>query len=403
MSTRLLRSAAENSSGSDKSSRSRPKILHVVSHLALGGAERVAVAVATSPGEIFDFAICAIRGIGDGPVGVSLRDEILAHRLPLHLGPRIPMRFGGVLTGAFTLARAIRATQPDLVHLHTEIPEASCAALLAMRPHLRRLRLVRTIHNSVIWHFWPLLGRWCDRRLAHAFIAGVSPAALSAFGALRQNSGAPAPSHPPALILNGLPAPCQWRPLDRSADTPLQIVFGGRFEREKGTDLIPAILQHAPPPAGRHAHLHLFGSGAHEPLLRALAQNPPPHWSVSLHAPMPDFAKNLHRYDALLLPSRHEGLALVAIEAALAGLPVVATDAPGLREVFPRNYPLIARTGDPAHIGRTLSLALARRDLAADAGQFAQAFARKNFDAPTMIQHYCDLYSRVLETVPSTL
>ncbi len=395
------RAPAELSTSSGKRLRRRPCILQVVSHLALGGAERIAAAIATAPTDAFSFAFHAVRGVGDGAVGESLRREILARDIPLHLGPRVPMRFGGMLTGAFALARTLRATQPDLIHLHTEIPESSYAVLLALRPRLRSIPVVRTIHNSVIWHFSPQLGRWCDRRLAHAALACVSPGALAAFSKLRQRSGAPPPPFPPAVILNGVHPPRVREPVIRPADAPLELVFGGRLEHEKGADLIPEILQQTPLPAGRRANFHIFGSGAHAATLRNLARHPPPSWHVNLHAPIPDFAQHLHRYDVLVMPSRHEGLGLVAIEAALAGLPVVATDAPGLRDVFPSDYPLLARAGDPTSIAQTLGIALAQPETATRAARLAQAFAQKHFDAATMIQHYRDLYSRVLASAPS--
>lgn len=371
-------------------------MLHGVSHLALGGAERIAATVATSLAGEIDFTVCAVRGVADGSVGESLRRELLAHGVKLHCGPRVPMRFGGMITGAVTLARAIRATRPDLVHLHTEIPESSYATLLAVGPGLRRLPLIRTIHNSIFWRFWRPLGCWCDRQLAHGAVVGVSPAAVDAFVELRRDSGAPPSPVPPEVIYNGLRPRCEWRPLDRPENEPLRIVFGGRLENEKGADLLPEILKRTPLPPGRRALLDIFGSGAHAGMLRAFARTPPPGWNVNLHAPVPDFAARLHRYDLILVPSRHEGLGLVAIEAALAGMPIVATDAPGLRDVFPPNYPLLARIGDAASIATTLGRALAEKDQGSSIGRTAQAFASQHFDADTMVRRYRALYARLL-------
>lgn len=59
--------------------------------------------------------------------------------------------------------------------------------------------------------------------------------------------------------------------------------------------------------------------------------------------------------DALLLPSRWEGHPLTVVESMMAGLPVVATDAPGLREWLVNDRTaLLAPVGDSATLERQL-------------------------------------------------
>ena len=103
-------------------SHHRPRVLQCVSHLALGGAERVAVSLIETLRNRYDFSVHAIRGMADGQVGTSLHQQLLALEVPVSVGARIPMRFGGVITGAMGLARALHRFRPDLIHLHTEIP-----------------------------------------------------------------------------------------------------------------------------------------------------------------------------------------------------------------------------------------------------------------------------------------
>lgn len=372
-----------------------PRVLHVVSHLALGGAERVALTVVDALHAEFDFSVYAVRGLGDGELGRALRADLQARAIPLATGPRVPMRFGGMISGALGLARALRRFQPDLVHLHTEIPESACAALLALRPRARALPLVRTVHNAVFWHFWRGLGRWCDRRLSHAFAAGVSRAAADAALQLRAESGAAAFPQPPVVIFNGVPVP----PASARARTPggpIRVVFGGRWEPEKGTDLLPAILAAAPPPAARTAHLTIYGSGAHAGLLRSLAAHPPPGWTVELRPPTPRFRTELGGYDLALLPSRFEGLALVAIEAFLAGVPIVATDAAGLVEALPPGYLWVARAGDAASFAAALRAAFAASEQWAPLAAAARAFAAEKFSVAAMANGYRSLYRAAL-------
>ncbi|MFT3868296.1 MAG: glycosyltransferase [Nibricoccus sp.] len=377
----------------------RPKILQCVTHLALGGAERVALTLSEALRNEFDFEIFAVRGLGDGKLGQDLARDVVHSGIPLHCGKRVPMKFGGVITSGFGLGRVVRQAKPDLIHLHTEIPEAAYAALITCQPGLRRIPLVRTIHNTVFWAFWPRMGRWADRKMTKTYAAGVSPSAGAALLALRQKSGAAPLPQPPVTIYNGVPEPKSSLRKPRKEDQPVRIVFGGRFEDQKGTDLLPDILAKAPAPAPG-AHLTLFGSGAHEPLLRKLAQQPPAGWTIELRAPIPDFAQRLGDYDLVLMPSRYEGLGLIAVEAFLAGTPVIGTDAAGFREAFPSDYPWLAQAGDTLSFARLLKAALAEPEKWPKLAESGNALAKTKFAVSTMADGYRSLYHQALASRP---
>lgn len=382
------------------SSAVRPRVLQCVTHLALGGAERVALTIAESLRTEFEFGVFAVRGIGDGTVGATLHQELRTLDVPFYRGPRVPMRFGGMLTGAFALSRAVRAFRPDLIHLHTEIPEASYATLAAARRSVAALPLVRTIHNSVFWEFWRPLGRWCDRRMARSYCACVSQDAVEAMRRLRRDSHAPALPQPPVLIYSGIADSAPQPVRQRGPNDPFHLVFGGRFELEKGADLLPEIVRRVQLPAGRSATLTIFGSGSHEPALRALAAAPPPGWTIEVKAPVADFRAQLADYHIALVPSRFEGLGLVAVEATLAGLPVVATQAPGLREALPPDYPWRSGPGDAAGFASVLSDALGNPGRWADAVRAAQQFALTRFSVEAMRNGYHALYAAALQHTP---
>jgi Glycosyltransferase len=368
----------------------RPRILQVVSHLGLGGAERVALNIARALRDEFEFVFHAVRGIEPDAIGKALAEELRAHGIPFHCGARVPMRFGGVLISSLQLARVVKRARPDILHLHTEIPEAACATMLAFQPARRPRPLVRTIHNSRIWDFAPAFGHWCDRRLAHAHIAAVSRGALEAFHRLRRDSrAAAAPGE--TTIFNGVVE----KPLQTSSSQterrPLRLLYGGRFEAEKGVDLFPEIFRHLGPISGS-AELVIQGHGRLEPLLRQLAANPPAGWRIEIRAAQPDFAQQLPHFDLVLIPSRYEGLCLVAIEAALAGVPIVASDAPGLREALPRDHPWCARAGDAADFAAVLDRAITEKPRWSSVAEATRHFARARFSVEQMTEGYRTLY-----------
>ncbi len=377
----------------------RPRVLQVVSHLALGGAERVALTLMEGLRAEFEFSVFAVRGVAEGEIGRALAAEVKALGVALHTGRRVPMRYGGVLTGAWDLRRAVKEVGPDLIHLHTEIPEASWAALASVWPGLRKIPVVRTVHNTVFWAFAPGLGRWCDRRLARAAVAGVSAPATEAFLRLRAESGAGASELEPVTILNGVKPPktkrtrAAWRP----GAGPLRVVFGGRLEPQKGTDLLPEILRRVELPVDVAVELDIFGSGAHEALLRQLAAEAPRGWRVTVRGPVADFAERLVEYDVAIMPSRFEGLGLVAVEALLAGTLVLATDVAGLREVFPENYPWLAEAGDAGAFARRWSEVLRCPEKWPEETEAARGFAAKKFGVTAMASGYAGLYRAAME------
>lgn len=370
----------------------RIRVLHCVTHLALGGAERVAIEIVRALRSEIDFGVCAIRGRADGEMGRSLARELRELRVPVYAGPRVGMRYGGMFPGAAALRWAGFRFQPDLIHLHTEIPEASAATMLTLWPGQRKRALVRTIHNSVYWHFARPLARWCDRRLGHAQIAAVSKGAMAAYLQLRRDSQTDDPTLGARLIYDGVAEPKPVQRRIRTAEEPVRVAFGGRLEAEKGVDLFPEILAQTRLPAGRRAELTVFGSGGLLPRLVRLARNPPAGWTLILKSPTPEFRRRLTDFDLVIVPSRFEGLGLVAIESFLAGVPVIATTAPGLNEVLPGGYPWQARLGDAGSFAATLTEAMASPDRWDDVAAQGREFALRRFSIKSMADAYRGLY-----------
>jgi glycosyltransferase involved in cell wall biosynthesis len=372
----------------------RLRVMQVITHLDLGGAERVAFTLMKGLLGSFDFCLFAVLGVQPGEVGAGMLAETQAVGLRLFSGTRVPVKFGGMLLGGHQLAKAVKAAQPDVLHLHTEIPESVYAAAVALHPKLGKVPLVRTIHNTVYWTPWRRMGRWCERRMPRPFIAAVSPGARDAFLQVRQESGLGPPPVPPRIILNGVSVqPIMPRRVS-SASGPIRLLFAGRFEDQKGADLLPAILRRVQSP--RPCELTIHGHGTHEPALRQLAASPPAGWTIQLHGPVPNLSSHMPSFDLLLMPSRYEGLSVMAIESLLVGLPVLATRAPGLRDGFPADYPWMATPGDAAAYAALLSRVLAQPQTWPEVAELGARFARENFDVQEMCAAYRQLYQEAV-------
>lgn len=317
-------------------------MLQIITHLDLGGAEKVAMDLAGAlrgrAGFIF---LAVLRHDRPGPVGRLMEDDLRRWGMPLVFGTGRGFKSGGVLIAAWAVIRAVRRHRPDVVHLHTEIPELTYAIACLLSPHVRRTPLLRTVHNSRLWIAWAGVGRWVTQRLAHGEAVSVSEKAADADQAITTRHVRPRAS----VIPNGVHPPSPGR--GAKAHKPVRILFAGRLVEQKGADLLPAILESAYrriPEAP--VEVVIAGSGPMRDAIAGQLAGRLPGWSVRMDDPIAQLSAHLHHYDVVLMPSRFEGFGLLGLEALMAGVALVTTDAPGLDEVIPADYPLRARVDD---------------------------------------------------------
>lgn len=86
---------------------------------------------------------------------------------------------------------------------------------------------------------------------------------------------------------------------------------------------------------GSHLHLLVVGSGPDEPALRAQVQALGLRDAVHWRAWQDDVTAFYGACDALLLPSRYEGVPLVMLEAMNAGLRIMASNVDGMADMLP--------------------------------------------------------------------
>ena len=106
----------------------RLRVMQVITHLDLGGAERVAFTLMKGLAATCDFSLFAVLGLQPGEVGAQLYAEAQAMGSRLFTGTRVPVKYGGMLLAGRQLAKAVKAAQPEVIHLHTEIPESVYAS-----------------------------------------------------------------------------------------------------------------------------------------------------------------------------------------------------------------------------------------------------------------------------------
>jgi glycosyltransferase involved in cell wall biosynthesis len=176
---------------------------------------------------------------------------------------------------------------------------------------------------------------------------------------------------------------------------PLAVTVARLTEQKGHTDLLlalPRILRRVP-----EARFVWVGDGPLEAELRAGLERHGLSAHVTLIPGHPDVPALLAAADVVVLPSRFEGLPLVALEAMAAGRPVVGTAVVGLREAVRDG-----QTGRlvPAHdidaLADAVIQVLSDRPLAASWGRAGLAWQQAEFTSDRMAEDTMGIYAELL-------
>ncbi len=180
----------------------------------------------------------------------------------------------------------------------------------------------------------------------------------------------------------------------------LVVLTIGRLTVMKGQryllDAVPDLARRFPDLA-----VVVLGSGHLHEQLRAQADGLGIGDRVHLPGHRTDARMLLDAADVFVLPSRHEGMPLVLLEAMDAGLPVVATRVIGSEEVVADGVTgLLVPPGDPAALGAALGRLLAEPGLRKQYGRAGRQRYQQCFTSARMAVDTAAVYQRVLQAEP---
>jgi glycosyltransferase involved in cell wall biosynthesis len=298
----------------------------------------------------------------DGPLAGLLRDagcEVVVVPAPV-LRKSVLSPAGLVRFAAETLRRTpamlglLRRTRPDLVYVSTvTVPWWLVLARLGRR------RVVCHVHEAE--EDVPAVvrsGLAAPLLLAHAVIANSEVSrdvVVGAVGRLRSRT---------TVLYNGVPGPAAATPPRADLAAPVRLVLVGRVSPRKGTDVAVealAILAER----GTDATLDLVGDvfAGYEwfadDVTRIAAERGVSD-RVRRRGVLAEVWGALAEADVALVPSRVEPFGNAAVEAMLAGRPVVAGATQGLREIVrPGENGELAAPGDAAALADAVERVLA--------------------------------------------
>jgi glycosyltransferase involved in cell wall biosynthesis len=321
----------------------------------------------------------------------------------------LPIRFNGRHHIHYfpTIGRLVARLRPDVFHIDEE--SFNFATYLAMRAGVRYGARCCFYNWATIDHYYPLpfslFERYAFRHAAHA-IAGAEDAAaiIRRHGYRGPLSVLPQFGVDPALF-----APTDgrrktddevWRRESDSSSVlrPSSFVVGylGRLVAQKGLLDLVETLPLLPP----HMRVRLIGDGALRPRIEARAAELCVRERVDLIPWTNDVPAELHRLDALALPSRttptwKEQFGRVLIEAMSCGVPVVGSSSGEIPQVIGEGG-LVYPEGDIAALAAALRRLADDPALQDELGRRGRARVLEHYTQAALARRYYDIYRSML-------
>jgi glycosyltransferase involved in cell wall biosynthesis len=363
-----------------------PRILHIIPTLDRSGAEKQLTLLATGlPRDEFDVHVCALtRG---GPMAEPLHEA----GIPLHMVGKAhkfdPIAF-------WRLKQLIGRLGPQLVQtwIFAANSYGRAAALAAGVP-----RIVASERCVDPWKAWHELAidRWLARRSARIIVNssgvqdfyvrhGIDP---QKFTLIPNGIGPAVPStisRAEVLAELGLPA-----------DARIVGAVNRLWPQKRVKDLIWAadLLKVIRP----DVHLLIIGDGPHRDRLLRFRRQVVIEDKVHFLGERADVAQLMPHFDVLWLASEYEGLPNVVMEAMSHGVPVVATDIPGNRDlVVPGETGYLVPVGDRAGIARHTNKLLDDPETAHRLGEAGRKRMLAEFSVEKMVERHAQLYRELL-------
>lgn len=220
------------------------------------------------------------------------------------------------------LRRDIRLNRYDIIHVHLGLGAlVGCIASIGMAiPVLYTLHAVRSpVRTSA--------EKFCD-----AFAAKFVTKFIAISTAVRDSYQALADIRSMGIVTNGIEL-MHFNPGTISNAIPRIICVAGLRHRIKGQDILLKALR-CLKERGMRFHCQLVGEGLSRSFLEQMVQELNLPENVEFLGVRFDVPQLLAKSDMLVLPSRSEGFGLAIIEAMASGVPVVASNIDGPREII---------------------------------------------------------------------
>lgn len=304
------------------------KIIQVISSFDMGGAERVAINIAKSATCSYHYYLVeVVKGHSD--FTTRLKEEFETNNITYICSPFKSKKIALCLFWTWFIWRYLYI-RPNIIHVHTEIPDLALWIFrkIAWIFFWIHPRYVRTIHNTELWNDWKGIGNIVEKYyLKHHCNVAISTSTQECY--VKAYGG-----EKPIIIYNGLQEVEQIK-FNNLKPNKINVLFAGRLEPQKGIDeLISVVIALKD---DNRFFFHIVGDGSIKDKLNSAMKELP---NVVTYPKIYGLSAYLGSFDYLFMPSNHEGLALMPIEASLAHTPTIINSCPGLKDTLPSDWEL---------------------------------------------------------------
>ena len=368
------------------------KILHLIDHLGLGGAQNQLVDLIESGDPEFEHEVVAL-----GPRTLPpLAERLYRAGAPFQC---LDLSKWGP-TGLPKICRALDEARPDVVHTHLDYSNSIGVAVAASRGRARP-RVVRAIDDDPSDKYaWPLrLGaryvtRWVDAEIA------VSESVRRVIERIFPRPTRPMDVIPPGLDLRRFePSAVDLARARELRDGASRVVGTvGRLTDQKGL----ATLVHALPrlrASDDGTRLLVVGEGPRRVALEQLASRLGVQDAVVFLGHRADMAEVYSAMDVFALSSQHEGFGIVFLEAMSMGIPVVGSRVVGIVDAIQDEVTgLVVPPADSAALAAAILRLFDNPDLAGSLADRARRTVLATRSREVMAARTEAVYRRTLES-----
>lgn len=346
-------------------------IVHILPTLNIGGAERAVVnLIAASDPKRFRYSVIIL--FNHRP----LEKELAARGVTVHLVEKTSLVGWGLRA---KIRAKLAELKPDLVHTHLFSPDVwgRLAAHDLGIPVITTEHNINTVDGFIKNTLRRLLKNYTDQYVACS--ESVKKYVAETYGITK----------PLSVIPWGIPLQPFLNVPPLVLQPPLRLMILGRLFPQKGQDIVLEALAHL---KRLPWQLELVGDGPLKDELVQLVETYQLTDRVRFSPATLDVPAAFSRADVVIIPSRWEGLGIVAMEALAAGRIVIAAAVGGLREVIVHDETglLVApRAKDFAHVlKRVIEDPAAFRHL----GDLGRQYAPEHFALEIEVSAYESLY-----------
>ncbi len=302
------------------------KILHLISSLGNGGAEKFVVELANQMAIDNDVTICCFKKVE------------LWMEFPKHIVPKVKVisthkKTGFDISMFHKLYRIIKLEKPNIVHFHLD---ATIKYILPFVLFFPSIKFVHTLHSDVNLEKIKIF-----KQLKKVNFILKKVRLVSIASSLQKDFSALLPKHNISLIENGI-APLVYSPLINDVESEIKklkkntntlvAITVGRLDENKNQELIINAFKNY-----QNSILIIIGNDPSLAKTYLTKLNSIKSNNIHIIGSKTNVADYLAQADVFILSSKNEGLPISVLEAMSVGLPIITTPAGGLKSIIINN------------------------------------------------------------------